>query len=162
MTLPANFGFVWKKLVAGSAHPGSGRELVDNLAGLREAGIAAIVSLTEDPLEIAPLREFGMDYFHLPIEDFSAPTQQQVLEAVQLMQANVDRGTGVLVHCRAGIGRTGTILACFLVHSGMGAEEAIREVRRLRPGSVEVYAQENCVYQFARLLKEHPQSGEMG
>ena len=74
-----------------------------------------------------------------------------------LLAAGHDGGHGVLVHCFAGLGRTGTILACFLVAQGMDAAEAIAHVRTRRPGSVEVYSQEFLVYQYARMIQEQPE-----
>ena len=57
---------------------------------------------------------------------------------------------GVAVHCAAGKGRTGTVLAAYLVTQGMTAGEAIRKVRELRPGSVETYEQEQMIREWER------------
>ena len=57
------------------------------------------------------------------------------------------------VHCGAGMGRTGTFLAAYLVSQGMTAHDAIAEVRRLRPGSIETPAQERAVAQYEASLK---------
>lgn len=154
MSLPYNFSFIWEDRVAGSGHPGTGEELEASLAALREEGVLAVLSLTEDPLEMGPIRRFEMDYMHLPVDDFTAPTQEQIDEAVQFIDEQLEHGRGALVHCRAGIGRTGTILACFLVSRGLSAPNAIRRVRRLRPGSVEVYAQEMAVHRYAQRRAE--------
>jgi len=54
-----------------------------------------------------------------------------------------------VVSCYAGIGRTGTVLACYLVHRGEEPAEAIIRVRRLRPGSIETPEQETAVRQYA-------------
>lgn len=150
MPLPSNFSFVWNNLLAGSAHPAASGNLGATLASLSERGISAVLSLTETPLDFAPLREFGFDYLHLPIDDFTAPSPEQIEQAIAWLDEQLDASHGTLVHCHAGIGRTGTILACYLVHRGMDAAAAIKLVRRLRPGSVEIYAQEYAVYQYAR------------
>jgi atypical dual specificity phosphatase len=160
MVLPQNFCFIWENRVAGSAFPGTGRTLAERLASLREQGIHAILSATREMLDLAILREFEMGYCHLPVEDMTSPSQSQIREAVAFIDAELAQGHGVLIHCRAGIGRTGTLLACFLVSRGYEADQAILEVRRLRPGSLEVYAQEYCVYQYARSLREQPPPGD--
>lgn len=60
----------------------------------------------------------------------------------------------VAVHCALGFGRTGTMLACYLVKErGLAAGDAIAEVRRLRPGSIETYEQEKAVFQFYQRTK---------
>jgi atypical dual specificity phosphatase len=149
MNLPQNFSFIWDNLVAGSAHPGQASGLVSSLSSLREHGILAILSLTEEPLEFSALREFEMNYLHVPVDDFTAPTPEQIEESMDFMQEQIEQKNGVMVHCHAGIGRTGTILACFMVKQNMDANQAIQFVRRLRPGSLEVYSQEYAVHQYA-------------
>ena len=57
---------------------------------------------------------------------------------------------GVAVHCAAGLGRTGTVLAAWFVTQGLSAQNAIARVRRLRPGSVETEEQERAVEEFAK------------
>jgi atypical dual specificity phosphatase len=153
MALPFNFSFVWENLVAGSGHPGSGGELISSLSSLREEGIQAIVTLTEEPLELPALREFGFAYLHAPVGDFTAPTQQQIDQVVKFIDHELEQNHGALLHCRAGIGRTGTMLACYLVSKGLDPAEAIEQVRESRPGSCEVYAQEYAVHQYARRLR---------
>lgn len=58
----------------------------------------------------------------------------------------------IAVHCMAGLGRTGTILACYLVGQGMPAEKAILSIREWRPGSVETLEQEAVVHEYERFL----------
>lgn len=60
----------------------------------------------------------------------------------------------VAVHCMLGHGRTGTMLACYLVKTQkMSGSDAIREIRRLRPGSIETREQEQAVMEFHRRFR---------
>jgi atypical dual specificity phosphatase len=159
MSLPPNFSFIWKNLVAGSGHPAGLGNLSAVLGTLRQRGFGAILSLTESPLEFSSIREFGFEYLHLPIDDFTAPTEEQVETGVAFIEQQIAHGHAALVHCHAGIGRTGTLLACFLVGRGADAATAIQQVRRLRPGSLEVYSQEYAVYQFAKKVHDAADPG---
>jgi atypical dual specificity phosphatase len=64
-----------------------------------------------------------------------------------------EKGMGVAVHCGAGLGRTGVVLAGYFVAKGMSASNAIAKVRKLRPGSVETDEQAEAVAEFARRRK---------
>lgn len=124
---------------------------VDELKALHEIGVRALVTLHEQPLPAAVLEQCGLVATHLPIVDFTAPTPAQAAAAVAAIEAARAAGTAVAVHCHGGMGRTGTILACYLVARGMGAEAAIARVRALRPGSIETPEQEAAVAAYAAL-----------
>ncbi len=73
----------------------------------------------------------------ITVKDFAAPSPRQVERGVGSILETV-AGEAAAVHCGGGLGRTGTLLACYLASSeGIGAEEAIGRVRALRAGSVE-------------------------
>ena len=150
MPLPPNFQYIEGFAVAGSGSPVAEGALPQVLDSLRREGIGAIVSLTERPLDAAPIREFEFEYLHVPVEDFTAPTAAQIDRVMAFIEGSLEAGHKVLVHCWAGIGRTGTMLACFLVRRGYKPAEAITRLRRQRPGAVEAYGQEYAVYQYAR------------
>ncbi len=130
------------------ARPGRSRPLQEDLIFLKAQGVGAIVSVTERPLEHEIVRSFGLRYLHLPVPDYGAPTMQQIEEFVAFIEAAEGDGATV-VHCFAGQGRTGTMLACALVHRGTSAEQAIRIVRAKRWPSIDTAVQEQAVFEFA-------------
>jgi atypical dual specificity phosphatase len=138
---PRSFSFVVDGVLAGLARPCG-----DDVAALPSRGIAGLVSLTEAPLDRDAVARQGLEYLHLPVRDFGAPSMETVKTFVEFVRrVRAERGGAVAVHCGSGMGRTGTMLACFLVSEGRRAEEAIAEVRRLRPGSIETDGQESAV-----------------
>src|SRR3990172_2335792 len=145
-----NFSFVIEGRLAGMARPGRSSPLEEDLIFLRVQGIGAIVSMTERPLDERFVGGFGIRYLHLPVPDYCAPTIQQIEEFVAFLDHG-DHGGAVAVHCYAGQGRTGTMLACALVHHGMSADEAIRLVRAKRPPSIDTLVQEQIIFDFAAL-----------
>jgi|SRR3990172_11286299 len=151
--MAANFSFVIEGVLAGMACPGRFADLRDDLTYLHQQGVGSIVSLTEYPLDPRAVESFGFQYLHLPIPDYHAPTVDQVHTFLRFMERHRARGA-VVVHCAAGQGRTGTLLACALVQRGHSAEEAIRTVRRLRPPSIDTDAQEVFVYTFSHSLQD--------
>ena len=91
-----------------------------------------------------------MKEIHLPVKDFAAPSPDQVERGVNAILGASAAREAVAVDCGGGPGRTGTLLACYLVSSeGLGAEEAIRRVRAIRAGSVETPAQAAAVGAWA-------------
>ena len=123
-----------------------------DLRQLADAGVRLLVNLNEQPHPPERLASFGLGQVHVPVPDFTAPSQQTLVRGVQAIEAAVEQGTCVAVHCGGGLGRTGTLLACVMVSRGLAAEAAIAHIRALRPGSVETAAQEQAVHAYARAL----------
>lgn len=145
-----NFTVIIDGVLAGMACPGRYEPLIEDLEFLMEEGIGAICSLTIEPLDPELIVEFEVRYIHLPVPDYTPPTLEQVerFEAFQ-RQAEAD-GIGTVVHCDAGIGRTGTMLACALVSRGSTAVEAINELRAFDCRYIETEDQEALVHKVER------------
>ena len=124
-------GFQWilPGELAGSRLPGLMSPLDDDLAWLRDTqGVRVVMTLTEQPLDPPPTR-FGLRAVHAPIPDMGVPTLDAATRICREIDAARGAGEPVVVHCWAGIGRTGTILACYLVHLGNSPRQAIDRVR---------------------------------
>jgi atypical dual specificity phosphatase len=120
------------------------------LRELAELGVTLLINLHERPHAPEALARHGLTQMHLAVRDFAPPTLEQLERGVAAIEHAIADGHTVAVHCGAGLGRTGTLLACYLVSGGLDADEALASVRRARPGSVETVEQELAVRSFAR------------
>jgi hypothetical protein len=123
--------------------------LDEDLAWLASQGIGAVLSLTETPLETGALERHGLVGLHLPVDDLHPPTPAQLEQSLDFIDRQRVAGRAVAVHCLVGQGRTGTVLAAYLIRGGIGPEEALREVRTVCPGAVGSPAQERALHDFA-------------
>ena len=146
MSQPNGFSWIERPLLAGLARP----DVAEDLAWLRQQGMDFLVSLTEDPVRRDWVNDAGLMMLHVPVQDMEAPTPEQLERAVTAINRANDRKMGVAVHCTAGLGRTGVVLAAVLVSRGMSAQNALARVRRLRPGSIETHEQADAVVEYAR------------
>jgi atypical dual specificity phosphatase len=116
---------------------------------LHEGGISVVINLHERPDPQSLLDRLGASGLHLPVPGSAAPTQEQLDSGVRVIGDALQRGDRVAVHCGAGLGRAGTLLAAYLVSQGASPEAAIERVRAARRGSVETLEQEQAVFAFA-------------
>ena len=144
MPAPPGFSWIEKPLLAAMARPDSPEEL----EWLRKQGIELLLSLTEDPLRRYWVNNAGLLLVHEPMIDMEAASQEQLHRCVATIIKAHERKMGVSVHCGAGLGRTGMVLACYFVDKGLNASNAMARVRRLRPGSIETREQEDAVVEF--------------
>ncbi|MGQ0796243.1 MAG: protein-tyrosine phosphatase family protein [Methanobacteriota archaeon] len=130
-----------------------------DFARLRKMGFAVVVSLECARLNTFEIEDAGFEHKKICIDDFTAPTFDQIDEFLSFVDAKVAEGKRTLVHCHAGRGRTGTMLAAYLIHRGMSAEAAVREVRERAAraygpvrGVIEP-EQEETLYRFERRVR---------
>jgi hypothetical protein len=134
---------------------------------LKDAGVTAIFN-TEEPFEhpycgevlagaftYAPpaFEALGLCVHLCGWVDLGVPPLHVLRDAVHLCCQVLDRGERIAVHCHAGFGRTGVLIACVLVHrEGLAADAAIALVRSRRPQCVQNVKQQRCVRAFAAAL----------
>jgi atypical dual specificity phosphatase len=153
-SMQREFSWVIPDRLAGMPRPGRDAPIDADAAFLEENGITLVVTLTEAPLPGPPFSSRGIALLHLPVRDFSAPTTDQIGRFVARTSSAIGAGGRVAVHCAYGMGRTGTFLAAYLVHTGLSSRDAIAEVRRLRPGSVETAEQVAAVRAYEAVVRK--------
>ena len=102
------------------------------------------------------LETVGVTYHHIPVKDFSSPTIQDLESIASIINRAKTNKTHVLIHCTAGLGRTGTVLAAYYAeHFGISSKEAINAIREIRPHSIESKAQENVIAEYVEKVSSH-------
>jgi atypical dual specificity phosphatase len=148
---PTNFNWVIEDKLAGCGIPTSLRE---------KNGIRSIITIKEKPLSSEWFKSSGIgegkiDYFHLSIEDYRAPSLEELDYVVNYISRQIDNGRPVMVHCSGGKGRTGTILAAYLLKKGnvLNAYQAINKPRKIRGESIQSKDQENILFDYEKYVR---------
>lgn len=149
---PSGFSWLVPGRLAGTPWPGVVHDMDADLKALRRCGVTMLITLTEKDFPQDALARNGLKNFHLPVYDHESPTVAQIQMLLARMSAGLRRGEVLAVHCLAGLGRTGTVLAAWLVREGLTAEEALRRVRLIDAQYVQSQAQEALLYEYENAL----------
>jgi hypothetical protein len=135
------------RLLAGE-YPGAKihSEAERKLIRFLEAGVTFFLDLTEageynlrpyaaDLARLAGERGILIEYQRMPIQDASAPHRQQMINTLNRIDQALAEGHTVYVHCFGGIGRTGTVIGCWLVRHGLSGRQALAKIGAWRRGT---------------------------
>jgi hypothetical protein len=137
------YWLIERQLLAGP-YPGAADEddARCKLEALLAAGIRSFIDLTEqvDPLEpyepilrsLAEEMDIDVQYRRYAIRDMSVPTPELMATILDAIELEIAADRPVYVHCWGGIGRTGTVAACWLVGCGHTCDEALEKLKELR------------------------------
>jgi len=133
--LPNSYWVVPGRLLAGE-HPfgESPVDAQDRLALLRTAGIDYFIDLTEahEMPNYRLLLPRRAEYVRRAIPDQQIPSDDALMQDIQaLIETAAANERGIYVHCRAGIGRTGTVVGCYLIEQGLDGKAALEQLNRL-------------------------------
>jgi atypical dual specificity phosphatase len=149
-------GFHWVIIgkLAGMPRPGLLADEAFDLAALQALGIRHLVSLTRRAVDPAGLSARGIAGEHFPIGELFDLRLSDVYDLCRRISTRVDAAEPTVVHCRSGLLRTGTVLACTLVVRGLDPAQAIRELQLVNPRYVQHEQQLGLIADFGRELHE--------
>jgi len=152
---PRGFFWVTPGRLGGMARPGMIDRLELDLEGLQRLGVTTLVTLEEAAtVDPSVLARFGIGSIHFPIVDMGVPELAAAIELSRALASRIGDGDVIAMHCRAGMGRTGTLLACQLITAGETASAALDAVRSINPRCVQSTAQVEFLRAFAASISD--------
>lgn len=139
---PYTYWVIPGKLLAGE-HPGSANVEIARKAlhEILEAGVTVFIDLTEEPefypyevlvKEEASRLNYDAKCYRFPIPDRHTPSPELMKQILDIVDSSLEGDDGVYLHCLGGIGRTGTVVGCYLVRHGLSGEAAVQKIAHLR------------------------------
>ncbi len=149
-------GFLWllKGKLAGTPLPGVFFEQDYDLKALQRVGITHLISTTQKPVSVEKLKLFNIQGNSFPIKDMGIPTLEQAIKVCEHIDHAINNNGIVAVHCRAGLGRTGTVLALYLIWKKSDALSALEKVRIIEPRWIQSDQQVKFLDVFSNYIRE--------
>ncbi len=145
---PRNFLWLKNGVLAGTPQPGLVNDLNYDLKLLSKVGVTVLISLRETKPNPEPLQVFSIQSLWFPIKDMAAPTIENAIAWCKQVDLLLKQNEVVAFHCKAGLGRTGTMLVCQLIWEGMSALAALEKARLVEPRWVQSEQQVKFVENF--------------
>jgi atypical dual specificity phosphatase len=159
---PNGFRWLLPDRLGGMPRPGLIHDIRYDFDAVKAVGVTHLVSLTENAVDTALAGEFGINWLSSPIPDMAPPTVAQAVSLCRMIDELISRSQTVAIHCLAGLGRTGTVLAAYWIWAGKGninALQALEFVRRIESGWVQSDRQLEFLEKFALIVaNERPQT----
>jgi atypical dual specificity phosphatase len=152
---PQSFRWLIGGRLGGSPIPGAACPVEHDLRALERIGVTLLVTLTTHSLPDEALAEVGFENIHFPIPDTEAPELEAAGEICAEVAHWLTNGAAVVFHCRAGMGRAGTMLCSMLIWAGHSADCALQWARRIYEKWVQTDEQEAFLESFEAWLAEH-------
>lgn len=145
---PRGFRWIVPGKIGTSPLPGAVIDIQHDLAALRTVGVTMLITLTRGDLPQDSLAAHGLKNLHLPIYDREAPSINQLRMLAVRITRLIQSGEVLAVHCRAGLGRTGTVVAGWLIHEGLTADAALSRIRAIDKDYVQTEDQEAFLHKL--------------
>jgi atypical dual specificity phosphatase len=141
-------------LLGGMSRPGLVMTAVEQYRRLADQGVGMLICLEERMrYPVAPARDAGLMLHHIPVPDMAPPSFAQAVDLCRLTEPGIRSNQGIALHCRGGLGRTGTGLAAILIWFGDGSGDAIAKVRSANPLAIQSVAQSRFLHDFADRIR---------
>lgn len=148
---PTGFHWLVDGLLGGVPRPGIMRDTRRDVQGLERLGVKLLITLNRNwPVPVDLLGEYNIDSHLLKITDMEVPTLDEALGVCKLVDGYVAKQNACVFHCKAGRGRTGTMLTAQLIYYGMASDEAILTARARNPKWIESQMQIDFLHDFGR------------
>lgn len=153
---PRGFTWIVDGVLAGTPLPGLLTQVADDLRDLHDTGVTHLLSLTEVPFPAEIAQAFGISCSALPMPDMAAPSMDDALDLCRWMDTLRKGGHVIAVHCKAGLGRTGTVLCMYWMWMQQGTanyQQALQFIRSKNSGMIQSVSQEEFLQKFSQLCE---------
>lgn len=125
------------------------------MKALQRVGVTKLITLLEKELDTEPMDQYGIENLWFPIDDMHAPEIDEAINWCQRVEKFMADGEVVAYHCKAGMGRTGTMLTAQLIWEGQPALEALEAARKIEPRWVQSETQIKFLEDFWKSINSN-------